>query len=861
MPTTPRLNPRTKRPAHDITLTDGVRTFGIKANPADIGEIPQTPSTLRLAAGGGASAQKFGDFEPSMAQIVQADWSGGRGQENFSDDPSKFYNSQNAWTLQPGKLMPGPLFVGPLIQYYFQLLPGQSTVSTGFIWNSLTGSTRYLTFKIVVGGSDIFVDRISMWVRRLGTPGTLTLEIRTNSAGEPSATVVNSATLTAAGANEGERNIQSFDWTGTQTLSAATTYHVVIYGSSTDTIANHWDVGSDGTTTSTSFKSSDNSTWTSSAVSLYYNLEKTEVNAKLHFFELDSQLYVVSQPDDGTAAKIYMNGYRGKATGGSSTTIADSNQTLVATAIMTANRSVVRIINGTGVDQVRTISSISGTTITVDTAWDITPDTSSEYVVLGTSVWTEVTGHGLTKPVTGVAVTGSLPGVAYFAQGTTTMRRMRFDATLGTPAHEFSADGSNTADLLYTFYDEASKKTVVWRALNSSVQIARADAQAWGTSLTFGTGIPMGSTQFPITGMTDYDGHLMVGKSDSIWRITDDTPSRVPVGLESSPDKNNGAAMRSLGLFLYFSYMHSVEQLYGTTLSDLNPLKGPPVPGRAGKVTAMCTAFNWLFVAIDAGATGQSQVLCFDGGAWHEVWSLKSARRIRSLHWQGIDGTSPRLWIGFNGDVGFKEYPKNTLNPLYDSGFKYEPECIMRFSYMDMGSPRLPKFFKEVTAITENLDTGTEIRCMYLLNNNTAHVNAGLFLQPVEDTIPLNLGNARRINLRLIMITDSFTVPPILNALILEGYARTPVKYQYNIRLKQRPVQLNRRGGRDVDPDVLYNWLREAAGGAKRIRMRSRYKSMDNRDVIVEPPILRRQSADSSKSSWSGELSIVLRDA
>lgn len=870
MPTAPRLNPRTKRPAHDITLTDGIRTFGIKADPADIGEIPMTPSTLRLASGGGASAQKFGDFEPSMAQIVQADWSGGRGQDNFSDDPSRFFDSQGCWTLIPGKLLMGPLAVAGANDGVMSnalpgvYLPSGTTQHANVKWKSLLGTSRYNA--AARNGGAFTAEYIHILIRKIGSPGTLTFEIRTDDGlTKPTTTVLKSDTVTSSSLDL-IAYLYKFDWSGTQVLTGAVTYHFVVYGGSGDSLANHWEIGVDpdySVATGSSI-STDGTTWSSIAADyMYWGLVVTGDHS-LTYFELDGSLYACNKNVDGTSATfLYMNGVRGKATSGSATTLVDSN---LAMGTNTFSGASIRIINGTGVGQIRTITSNTSTAFTLPT-WDITPDTSSEYVVYDTPEWQTISGHGLgAAKVTSVAVTGSLPGVAYFAQGTTAMRRMRFDATLATPAHGFAADGTNTADLLYTFYDEASKKVVVWRALNSNSQVARANAQSWGTDLTFGTGIQVGSTQYDINGLEAHDKKLYASKEDSLWPIENDTPSELPVGLRSSPDPSNGKAMKSLGLFLYFNYMHSVEQLYNSTLSDVGPWRGSGIPaGRTGVVSCMAAAFNWLFIGIDAGTGGTSSVFLYDGQSYHEIFrSPAVGRRIRSLYWQSNPEGRPRLWIECGSVKWSLPFPKNTLNPLNDSSFNYTNEGVLITSTMDMGSPRLPKFFKELTAISKNLTTGTEIRVDYQMDadvGGSSWIHLGSFLQPTEDTIQILSGNHRKIRFRLRLITDSSTTPTEVSALILEGFARTPVKYQYNIRFKQRPVQLNRRGGRDVDPDVLYNWLREAAGGAKRIRMRSRYKSMDNRDVIVEPPILRRQSADSSKSSWSGELSIILRDA
>jgi len=70
-------------------------------------------------------------------------------------------------------------------------------------------------------------------------------------------------------------------------------------------------------------------------------------------------------------------GVHGTATGGSSTTLVDSSVTWPNEVI----DAVVAIVSGTGVGQSRRIKSVSSNTITVQTAWTTTPDTTSKYVV------------------------------------------------------------------------------------------------------------------------------------------------------------------------------------------------------------------------------------------------------------------------------------------------------------------------------------------------------------------------------------------------------------------------------------------------------------------------------------------------
>ena len=83
-----RVYPGAKNPSHEISLSDGIRRWGLRLDggPGAIQEIPMTPSTLQFTGGG----TKFGDWEPGMSHIEQRTWEGGRGQQDFVDDPTRF---------------------------------------------------------------------------------------------------------------------------------------------------------------------------------------------------------------------------------------------------------------------------------------------------------------------------------------------------------------------------------------------------------------------------------------------------------------------------------------------------------------------------------------------------------------------------------------------------------------------------------------------------------------------------------------------------------------------------------------------------------------------------------------------------
>ena len=92
---------------HEISIDDGVSIYGLKLSGGAKGiqEVPATPSTLYFTQGG----TKYGNAEPGFSHVEQRDWSGGRGQDDFSVDVTQFFDSKEAWTVTPGFFTCAPL--------------------------------------------------------------------------------------------------------------------------------------------------------------------------------------------------------------------------------------------------------------------------------------------------------------------------------------------------------------------------------------------------------------------------------------------------------------------------------------------------------------------------------------------------------------------------------------------------------------------------------------------------------------------------------------------------------------------------------------------------------------------------------
>lgn len=463
--------PGASNPSHDLSLSDGVQTWGLRLDggPEALREQPLTPSTLRFDPPG-----NFGAWEPGLAQIEQHDWSGGFGLERYADDnfaSRRFFDSLNAWTQTPGLLLPAPQWrLARGLRNAAQHLPGN------LLWKSILGETRRLSARFTVGVGDLAAQRARVWLRRVGSPSPLLLAIHEDDDGVPGLAIPGATgSVSLAQITDVISVFHSFALELAPSLFSGIDYHAVLMAAPYDNAANHWELGVDPKWPG-GHRSADGAAWAATAFAPYLRVEDAGLKRSFHFFQLGGALYAADQRANGAPSHVYINGDRGLATGGSPSTVEDADKNWSPDQWSGA---WVRIVKGKGAGQARQITSNSGYELHV-AAWDLAPDTTSQYAIYATDLWRDLTpgsGDLIDGVITSVAVMDDYALLAQ-ADGLPLMR-MRFNSALSIPAHEFDDDGASTADLLHTFH-HPQYGPQLWRALFSTGEVARAAPAAWG---------------------------------------------------------------------------------------------------------------------------------------------------------------------------------------------------------------------------------------------------------------------------------------------------------------------------------------------------------------------------------------------
>lgn len=838
-----------KRSSHHITLNGGGESWGIILENAEQGfiEIPSSPSSMLLSGGG----QRYGDGDPNFDQDEQRTWEGGRGLEFYMDDPTRFFDA-SAWTMTPNVLLPALKWKFPY-GIKQQLLYQSSNLS----WLPLLSTNRYVADSDAVS-TTFTAAIINLWIRCVGSPGTLTVELCANSAGAPS-TVLQTATITSANFTDVLSQWYKFVITP-QSVTATTTYFVKVYGASTDNIASHWEVGIDKNV-SGGLISTAGSSWSAGSFSLHYRVIPASLDRKIIPFIHRGLLFAYSQYADATSSELFLCGDVGKATAAASSTLTDSSKTLVADY---AAGGWIRIIAGKGVGQRRQITTNSTTEYTVSVPWSITPDTTSVYGVYGVNYWQTVGSTGLGK-VLNVCVANN---IVFFAQGAdVNIRKMQINASTG--ALNFGDDNVNRADLMYLFY-HPTDKAQVYRVLNgTTVEASRSSLKAWGTGATnplvFGTGIPIGDPTVPVTSMFDWNNYLYFGKEDGLWLLQNDVAGRINIGMNALPSEYNCAATANYNMQLLFSFLHSVEQMTGGSVDDYGPYNEAGIPiDRSGPIVSIEPVIKWAFHAIDAGTSGTSCVLCWTGRGWHEVFRAPYAgARCQILKWEPISGDRSRLWIGCDGELYYIEFPKDHFNPLRDTSIEYMHESYVTSSTIDGRATDMSKFYKELILISKGLGEGVDIavdyQCDSDVGTDTWYSKQPVYFSP-KGYAPIWESDRKLFRYRLRLNTESGTVPAQVTTVLVKYFTSVPIVRQWNVTAKVSDIQRTLTYQKDGDPTSFYNWLRDVTQKAIGVEMTTMFETVPYTIVKIEPPNWYRTFTNATRKIWGGTVTFTLRE-
>jgi hypothetical protein len=462
--------------------------------------------------------------------------------------------------------------------------------------------------------------------------------------------------------------------------------------------------------------------------------------------------------------------------------------------------------------------------------------------------------------------------VAYFSQGQTdNMRRMRWRSD--TKVHQFTADGTNKADLLLGV-GERNGSPKVWRALNKlngSTSVSKATDKVWGTDLTFGTAIKIGGIEGDIVNLIKYDGNLWVMRNDQPYTVANDkaTPNLDQMSFIKHDTNGVGALVHDVVLNIPWAGF-TLQQFYGGSLSDISRKRVPS--GRGGHYVSGISHPVGMFWGINAGKSGTSAVW-FRGDdrlGWHEVYRVwETGKRIQSIWWENNLLMRPKLWINVGDDLVYQEWPMGTLDPLRDSGMNYAHEAVVELAPIDGGAISLPKYIEDVKISSKNLTaTGIQVIVDYQLDENvdSSTLNTRLnvaeeFTISPEQTHKIDNGDVRLFKPRLRLITNVAATPPIVEGIAIKAQVRTTFKRRWVARVTISDSQKTYRGQKDFKPEDIVEWMLDVIARMQQLNMRTTFPDIDDISVVLDNYKLQREWQSKDGKKMGAVLWLILKEA
>ena len=170
--------PGAKNPTHEISLSDGVKTWGIKIGSEDLIllEEPVVNASIQYIK----TDSRFGNWEPGVSHVEQRTWIGGMGKLDHFENPDGFAEGHSLWSMAEGILMPAPQwkFARGLVRDICRT-PGNVN------WLALVGDIQYVDIPIQIVDGDMDIKDVGLLLKRVGVPGLLKISLFTDNAGVP----------------------------------------------------------------------------------------------------------------------------------------------------------------------------------------------------------------------------------------------------------------------------------------------------------------------------------------------------------------------------------------------------------------------------------------------------------------------------------------------------------------------------------------------------------------------------------------------------------------------------------------------------------------------------------------------------
>lgn len=823
-----------ENPTHDISLTDGVKTVGLiicdsegNHHPRGIAKKPVDRIAMKTNVGN----TKWGDYDYPWGQIAQEDYSNGIGALEYDSEVTKYF-----WGVRMNTTSVRKVILAPAVRYTWGLRKHITTIKPKVLWDTLTeGSSSYIA-AYFTPANDITTSNLFVYVKRIGKPANdLTVEICSDNSGAPSTAIASSA----IDVDDVEERISAlYKLSVSASLTSGTKYWVKVYSAS-GTQDNHWEIGcGDINTMVYTYVSADGSSWGQHSRELYYRLTDADTSEEVKIFKYLQATYCVV---NSSTPKLYILGDRGVAVSntGSLNKLIDSSKSWEVNAWAGC---VVKIIDGKGADEeipYRTIVSNTSTELVVSPSWKIEHDTTTNYVILGSNVWTEITGHGLTARVTDVK---EINGMCYFCQGdTANIRRWRWYNNSGAATNQFADDGTNKAVFI-----EQVRNVEIWKATHTVISVASAPT-TW-TDMTFTNVATFNDSKGYITNIIEYDDKCFIFREGAMYAASAYSGTAVidkaPLNeMAAKSSTYNGFSVTTANQYLYFSYGKTVNKYYSGNMDDISYNNYDGLPSEYNGYCSHLTAIpGGLIAAIDGMSDKYSSIMIYNNTGWHNLYIAPAVgMRIQNMLVENIDGLECRLYFTLNNDVIYMKLPYMVSKPLQDENFEYCHDGYIITGYMYSSMMDAYKIYRSVKLFTENLEEDNiYIEVDYQLDGDTNWhmIDEQYVVSPMEEHAISEMQgvNGKRIRLRIRFHTNDENITPIMKACVVESIIVSDIKYSYTFNYRNKQGDKNLLGEiEDISAEDKQDIIDYWAENLVPLYMRANKERFDKKYVFASP--------------------------
>ena len=187
--------------------------------------------------------------------------------------------------------------------------------------------------------------------------------------------------------------------------------------------------------------------------------------------------------------------------------------------------------------------------------------------------------------------------------------------------------------------------------------------------------ITVGTADIEVTALASLGANLIVLSKTRMFEISSIYASHMyNYEIEANTSNGRGSIQWVADGKLYIPIKNGLNAFDGVRMTPAGPDQEYGLPnGMQGSISCMSGTKDFLYASVDAGASGYSSVLAFNGKGWHIVYKSPTAgKRIQAIGVEALVDARPRLWIFEGLESSYITFPSLTDNPYAYVGAEYD---------------------------------------------------------------------------------------------------------------------------------------------------------------------------------------------